>query len=69
MKFIEGRRYWSEYFGRTTHERYEIYVVRRYDSTNLLRLEAGFALPANYKIRKEHNGREWVKVKGHIYKA
>ena len=61
-KFIAGRRYWSD-------DKYEITVVNRFDRTNLLRVEVGFGLPANYKIRKGYDGREWIKAKGRIYWA
>jgi len=62
MRFIEGRRYWSD-------DKYEIFVVKRYDRTNLLRAEVGFGLPANYKIRTDALSREWIKAKDRIYRA
>jgi|GEM_PF-4207325 len=62
MKFVAGRCYWSE-------DKYEMYVVNRFDGTNLLRVEVGFGLPANYKIRRDNRGREWIKAKGRIYRA
>jgi len=62
MKFIINRRYWSE-------DKYEMYVCGRFDRTNLLRVEVGFSLPANYKIRRDYRGREWIKAKGRIFWA
>ena len=62
MKFIIGRRYWSE-------DRYEIFVANRFDRTNLLRVEIGFGLPVNYKILKGFDGREYIIAKKRIYKA
>jgi hypothetical protein len=60
MKFIVGRRYWSD-------DKYEIYVVERFERTNLLRVEAGLGLPANYKIRKGFDGREYIIAKKRVY--
>lgn len=62
MKFIVGLRYWSD-------DKYEMTVVNRFDDTSLLRVEVGFGLPANYKIRKGYKGREWIKAKGHVFWA
>jgi hypothetical protein len=62
MKFITDRRYWSE-------DKYEMYVCGRFGRTNLLRVEVGFGMPANYKIRRDYRGREWIKAKGHIFRA
>jgi len=62
MKFIVNRRYWSE-------DKYEIYVCNRFDRTNLLRVEVGFGLPANYKIRRDFRGCEYIKAKGHVFTA
>jgi hypothetical protein len=62
MKFIPNRRYWSD-------DKYEIYVCNRFDKTGLLRAEVGFGLPANYKIRKDALGCEWIKAKGRVYRA
>ena len=62
MKFIENRRYWSD-------DKYEMYVVKRFDLHGLLRVEVGFGLPANYRVRKDAHGREYIQAKGRIYKA
>jgi len=62
VKFIVGRRYWSK-------DKYEIFVVNRFDRTNLLRVEAGFGLPANYKIRKGFDGREYIISKKRVFEA
>ena len=62
MKFIVGNRYWSD-------DKHEIYVCDRFDRTNLLRVEVGFGLPANYKIRKDYRGEEWIRAEGHIFRA
>ena len=62
MRFIVNRRYWSE-------DKYEMFVCDRFDRTGLLRVEVGFGLPVNYKIRKDYRGCEWIKAKGRIYRA
>ena len=62
MPFIANRRYWSDDY-------YEMYVCNRFERTNLLRVEVGFGLPANYKIRRDYRGAEWIKAKGHIFRA
>ena len=62
MKFIINRSYWSE-------DKYEMYVCNRFNRANLLRVEIGFGLPANYKIRRDSRGMEWIKAKGHIFRA
>jgi hypothetical protein len=62
MRFIERQRYWSE-------DKYEMYVVRRFDNTELLRVEIGFGLPANYRLRQDVFGREYIQAKGHIFRA
>ena len=62
MKFIVGWRYWSE-------DKYEMTVVNRFDQTNLIQVEVGFGLPANYKIRKDFQGREWITAKGRTFRA
>ena len=62
MKFVVGQRYWSA-------DKYEMIVVDRFDRTNLLRVEVGFGLPANYKIRKGFDGREYIIAKKRIYES
>ena len=62
MQFIVNRRYWSD-------DRYEMFVVNRFDMTNLLRVEVGFGLPANYKIRRDFQGREFITSKGRTFRA
>ena len=62
MKFVIGRRYWSE-------DNYEMIVVNRFDRTGLVRVEIGFAFPSNYKIRKDFNGFEFILAKNKIYRA
>jgi hypothetical protein len=62
MKFTIDRRYWSD-------DNYKMYVCKRFDEINLIRVEIGFGLPANYKIRKDIQGFEWIKAKGHIFRA
>jgi len=63
MKFNVGQCYWSE-------DKYQMYVVNRFDRTNLLRVELGFGLQANYKIRKRcFDGREYIIAKKRVYWA
>ena len=62
MKFITDRRYWSE-------DGYEMYVCGRFDRTNLLRVEVGFGFPANYKIRIDYRGYEWIRAKGRMFRV
>ncbi len=62
VKFETGRRYWSD-------DRYEMYVVDRFDRTGLIRVEVGFAMPANYKIRKDYYGCEYIIAKGREFRA
>jgi hypothetical protein len=62
MRFCINRRYWSE-------DRYEMLVVNRFDRTGLIRAEIGFALPANYKIRKDRRGCEYIVAKGRTFRA
>jgi len=61
-KFIVGRRYFSE-------DKYEMSVCGRFDRTNLLRVEVGFGLPANYKIRVDTLGREYITAKSRVFRA
>ena len=62
MKFLIDRRYWSD-------DKHEMYVVGRFDRTGLIRAEVGFALPANYKIRTDSWGCEYIIAKGRTYRA
>jgi hypothetical protein len=62
LVFCVDRRYWSD-------DRYEMYVVNRFDRIGFVRVELGFGLPANYKIRKDTLGREYIIAKGRTYRA
>ncbi len=62
MIFEINRRYWSE-------DRHEMYVVGRFERTGLLRVEVGFGLPANYRIRTDRMGCEYINAKGRTYRA
>ena len=62
MKFIAGCRYWSD-------DKYEMFVVNRFDRTGIVRCELGFGLPANYKIRYDFKGCEYINAKGRVYSA
>ena len=63
MTFIVGLRYWSD-------DRHEMMiVVNRFDKSNLIRVEVGSGHPANYKIRKDNQGWEYIKAKGHTFSA
>jgi hypothetical protein len=46
-----------------------MYVVGRFDRTGMLRAEVGFALPANYKIRLDFWGCEYIMVRGREFRA
>ena len=61
-RFYVGRRYFSD-------DKYEIFVCGRFDRTNLLRAEVGIGLPANYKIRVDSQGCEYINAKGRVYRA
>jgi hypothetical protein len=63
MKFIAGRRYWTEGGG------YEMFVVNRFDRIGRIRAEIGFGLPANYKVRVDILGREYIVAKGRRYES
>jgi len=59
--FQENRRYFSD-DGR------ELYVCHR-NRGEMLRAECGFSFPANYKIRKDFRGVEFITAKGHTFYA
>ena len=61
-KFVIGRKYWSD-------DKYEMMVVNRFDQTGLVRCELGFGMPANYKIRKDSCGEEYIIAKRRIYRS
>jgi len=63
MKFVVNRRYW------TSDGSYEMTVVGRFERSGLVRCEIGFGLPANYKIRTDYSGREYITAKGRDYFA
>ena len=62
MKFVIDRKYFSE-------DRFEMYVVGRFDNTNIIRAEIGFGLPKNFKIRKDHTDCEYILANGRVYRA
>ena len=65
IKFCVERRY-------TSVDGYDMFVVARFDKypeASLLRVEVGFGSPANYKIRTDRSGREYIAAKGHVFKA
>ena len=62
IKFHKGRRYWSD-------DKYEFYIIKRFDRTKLIRGYIGFAMPGNYKIRINFRGCEYITVKGHTFTA
>jgi hypothetical protein len=62
QKFVVGRRYWSD-------DKYEMIVCNRFDRTNLLRVEVGLGMPANYKIHVDALNQEYITAKGRIFRA
>jgi hypothetical protein len=69
MKFLEGRRYWSD-DGR------ELHVISRRERTRTdgaynprVYAEVGFGKPAYCKIRLDFRGRETVTAKNHVFTA
>ena len=62
IKFQESQRYWSD-------DKYEFFVIKRFDRTGLIRGYIGFSMPGNYKIRIDFQGREYITAKGRIFTA
>jgi hypothetical protein len=63
MKFIEGRRYFA------VDGKNDFTVEKRFGNKNLVRGFVGFGLPANYKIRADYRGCEYITAKGHVFEA
>ena len=60
-KFAVDNMYFSKEGG------YSMYAVSRSEKSDTLRAEIGFGLPANYKIRRDSRGNEYIIAKGRAY--